>query len=343
MSTRSLAIFLAGIVVGFAVAMWCVAIAWAAEPVTRTAADVNADGQVNVLDLLNVALCFGEVSEEPCQTPSSTPSATASSTASSTATSTATNTATNSATITVTFTPTLAPTGTATPSATATAISTYTIDNLIADSTGPHEGCLSRDSERGVAGYDWDDTARAGGEPTGNKLTPWYQVTIDHCPDGVYQANPPIGSGRVQLKNFRSYALTTGSVPWRSMGAVLDPGQWGNYTIGFRGGCQPGGSWNARNEEEGISFGPGTDPVCIAHGWVWPRISRPEPTLCVLVLIDFRLLGSGSFLVNVGMDDYNNESIIKDVGIGAFNRAGPWRTTGMTSCTQSELETHTEF
>ncbi len=251
-------------------------------------------------------------------------------------------------TSTNTITPTATPSSTSTPSTTATATSpsmgTYTADNLISDSllTARHEGCLSLDPARGVLGYDWDETARPGGDPTGNKLTPWYQITIDHCPNGTYLSNPPIGSGRVQLKNFRSYALTSGAIPWRSMGAVLDPGQWGNYTIGFRGGCNSG--WNVRTESEGLSFGSGSDPVCIAHGWVWPRVTRPEPTLCVMTLIDFRLLGSGSFLVNVGMDDYNNESIIKDVGIGVFRKAtSAWRTVGMTSCTRNEIDTHPEF
>ncbi len=260
----------------------------------------------------------------PCPPSAPTPTATSVTAVPPSSTPTSTNTPLPP---TATASPTMPPSSTATASSTPTSASgSYTVSDLIADSTGDHDGCLSTDPDRGVAGYDWQFGAVQRGTPTASHLTPWWQATIDHCPDGTYDSTPPIPSGAVELRNFRAYALTS---TWVPVGSGPQLGQWGNYTIGFNGSCFSG--WTAI----GHAYDPGTDPVCIAHGWVYPRSLTPDGYQCFVVLIEAR--GAG-FLLNVGLDAYDGETYRGDVGIGRFVRlTSEFSTVGVTSCSESVL------
>lgn len=214
----------------------------------------------------------------------------------------------------------------------------YTYRDLIFDRSGLHDGCLSLDPDRGVyiegntpPEYDWAYGARMGAAPEGDKLTPWYQVTIDHCISGSYDATPDIPSGTVKITDFRSYAYANGS--WTSMGSGATTSQWGNYTLGFRGSCTD--DWAASSITDGVEFTPGDDPVCIAHGWTWPRGTRPSGYVCALVVVTVD--APEGFLVNVGMDDYNGDSWIRDIGIGRFRYNGK---TGWSSCSGTILRSN---
>lgn len=214
----------------------------------------------------------------------------------------------------------------------------YSWEDTYFDSRGNHDGCISLEDDGGVGltndpgYYDWAFAARPGGAPEGNKLTPWYQITVDHCISGSYDPSPEVPAGPVSITSFRSYAYDTNG-NWTSLGSGLELDQWGNRPLGFDNhDCS--GEWTGDEITDGIEFTPGTDPVCIAHGWVYPRVTPPSNYVCAAVFLTVD--APAGFITNVGMDDYNTETYIKDIGIGRFRYTGK---VGWSSCPASTIRT----
>lgn len=156
---------------------------------------------------------------------------------------------------------------------------------MIDDATLPHEGCLDTNY---VNGYSWQygpDTGNFNPSPPPGygALTGWFAVTTDAEPTCTTQT--PVSNVRVEVRNYRTYALANGS--WI---LVQDQNNGGLGSGLFFPNYQPGwGNPNVRNEPDGgQSWLPVTSGLW--HGWPGSRAIVPAGTTAVCSQFEARLV-----------------------------------------------------
>ena len=282
--------------------------------------DVHRDCGINSGDQLAIAVAMvrGTLTI-PTWTPTPTseppaPSATWSSTPTitSTASSTPTSTPTNTATITANpTTSTPVPTSTNTPTST----TTYTVEDLIADSTGPHEGTLCP-----LPGYDWEQHGRTH-DGIGSQLAVWGTVQWASCGTSAPGTD-------YEIRNLRLYGLVGGA--WRIYPDQTDPFNWcslvqpNTYTLA--GGCTRSG------------LGYRMPSGALAVHWGESTTSTLAGAQCHAMLYEARSTGPGVIMANTGMDWRSGNTSIGDSWFGSYRRLGSaWSTVGGSSCAPSVL------
>ena len=279
-------------------------------------------------DLLYVGAAYGPVATiEPSWTPAATASIEPSSTSSAStptftpapasATPSPVPTATPSPTASAhTATPTSSPTSIATYTATSSPVpsSAYTVEDLIADTTGRNDGSVCPP----VNTYNWgiEGHGLTGRAPQGDQITGWWTAQWVSC--GASSPNITL-----EIRNFRTLGLlspgwATFGGNWNNWCATSDPNTVSNY-----GGCAFVGS--------GVAMPMGQRAL---HG-ATHRMADMN-VQCVVVVYEAR--SNGAIMVNAGADHISGGSILGDMFISRYVRlAQVWRTLGATSCTRTQL------
>ena len=239
---------------------------------------------------------------EPSPTSTSTSTPTAHTTATPTATITTANTSTNTAT------PTLAASATSStvPSSTTTPTSAYSIENLIADSTGAHDFCIPVPDS-----FDWKDHGRYGDQTRDagdDQLTGW----------GVAENGCGESNRTVEIRNVRVYAFTGSWIQ------VANQATWcvtsNVETNGAYVDIPCGQAW--------------VIPADRAIHWATSRVGIPANTICMATFYEAR----GDALVNAGADWIDNGNVAGDHVVGRFIRlTSAWRTIGASGCSEAQL------
>ncbi|HZP93345.1 MAG TPA: hypothetical protein VFB20_10745 [Burkholderiales bacterium] len=232
----------------------------------------------------------------------------------------------------------VAPTGTApaatatslpaTPTAvapTATAIAptptgTYGVAQLLADSTGPHDGTLCNPP----ASYDWGQHGRIHPGVASGAKTLRYWSTAQWRACGASSAGVTI-----EVRNSR--VLVWDGAKWQQLGgsvtqwcATTDPTTSGGY-----GGCTAiGSAWAMPQGQRAIH-------------WASFEQTLPPGTQCAVVLLEAR--SNGAVMLNTGLDWYGDGGFgyIADAWFGTYRALGPdWRTVGGTNCGSALLTAH---
>ncbi len=198
---------------------------------SATASPTSTPGSVAATEIADAsahrtATARAQLPKNESITPINTMTPTPTNTVAATSTSTSTATSIPAATATRTPTPTSAPAATATrtptaapvPTATPQAGTLNTLNTVISDMQGSHEGCLPTGTN-GVDGYSWQFSPEtdAVSPPSGYAAeTGWGAVEAD-C------GGNPVSNVRVQFRGFKTYVLLRSTNRWTliaSPGAV---------------------------------------------------------------------------------------------------------------------------
>lgn len=191
----------------------------------------------------------------------------------------------------------------------------YTVEDLIANSTGNHEGVIC-----GVAGYDWEKHGVIQSpSPTGSQMTAWGVANWD-C--GKQQAGVVF-----QIRNPRGYALANGI--WTQL---TDEVNWvasmNPQTNKFDGpNPGPGPVWEMPNAAFSIHFGSNE------------HANLPANTVGVVSLFEARIVSGsvGGLMIGAGADYWSGSGNVGAV-VGAYAKlTSNWKTYGASSVDAATL------
>lgn len=254
----------------------------------------------------------------PTVPPTFTPTPTVTSTATLPSLSfTLTTTATSTPISTPSISSTVAPSPTIPPTPTPTSPSAYSVEDLIFDTTGPHDGTLC-DPPRS---WSWGEHGeRQGVNGTGQIPSGATQFTAW----GVYQqrqCGQSAGGTQIQARNLRilvpSWSARAGGFEWCEVRAQT--------TIGGGQGCSgSAGNWTM----------PGTD---LSLHWATNRRAL-DGASCFVVLVEYRKVGAGQVMANAGADAILSNGTIWGLVVGRFVLlTEDWRQVGASSCSDALL------
>lgn len=194
---------------------------------------------------------------------------------------------------------------------------------LLADTTGNHDGSLCASGAGNVDGFDWQYRGRVNNESGPSQFTAWGTYQWLNCGQG--QANT-----MVQFRDLRVYALTTGG--WHHYAAQNDPFNWcwnryPDTTTGDQGACERAGS-------DGYVMPMGA----LSGHWSEATDAVAAGDICHLVFIQAKKQGPGEVMANTGFDWRNGNSSAGDSWFGSYRRlTTAWRWIGGTSCTATHF------